>query len=132
VTEIDCFVFILCVLAILRDRNSQPSNKFRHRVYPGGLRAFALHRSRLGLKPEVVQRPVSTGINPVADRSTLVRDVANRASLQTRGRICSSFDLQNLPVNHFIGLFEASSQIGRNRALQVRSPVGPILRIPQG
>jgi hypothetical protein len=114
VTEIDCFVFILCVLAILRDRNSQPSNKFRHRVYPGGLRAFALHRSRLGLKPEVVQRPVSTGINPVADRSTLVRD------------------LQNLPVNVFIGLFEASSQIGRNRALQVRSPVGPILRIPQG
>jgi hypothetical protein len=47
-------------------------------------------------------------------------------------RIASSlFDLQNLPVNVFIGLFESSSQIGRNRALQVRSPVVGILRIAQ-
>lgn len=46
-------------------------------------------------------------------------------------RISSSFDLQNLPVNVFIGLFEASSRIGRNRALQVRSPVGAILRFTQ-
>jgi hypothetical protein len=47
-------------------------------------------------------------------------------------RIASSlFDLQNLPINFFIGLFEASFQFGRNRALQVRSPVVGILRIPQ-
>jgi hypothetical protein len=47
-------------------------------------------------------------------------------------RIASSlFDLQNLPINFFIGLFEASFQFGRNRALQVRSPVMGILRIPQ-
>ena len=46
-------------------------------------------------------------------------------------RISSSFDLQNLPVNVYIGLFQASSQIGRNRALQVRSPVGTILPFTQ-
>jgi hypothetical protein len=46
-------------------------------------------------------------------------------------RISSSFDLQNLPVNVFIGLLGARFQIGRNRALQVRSPVGAILRFTQ-
>lgn len=43
----------------------------------------------------------------------------------------SSFDLQNLPVNVFIGLLGARFQIGGNRALQVRSPVGAILRFAQ-
>jgi hypothetical protein len=76
----------------------------------------------------------------VADSGALALDPAIQASrvskLRPRHgscsfRISSSFDLQNLPVNHFIGLFEASPQIGRNRALQVRSPVGAILPIPQ-
>ena len=67
-------------------------------------------------------------------RASLDLDNGGRvtACLHSRSiRISSSFDLQNLPVNVFIGLFETCSRIGRNRALQVRSPVGAILRFTQ-
>ena len=63
-------------MALRNDRNrygdqiTRSSNKrtfFRHRVYPGGLQAFALRGLHLNLEIQVVQRPVSTGINPVAE-----------------------------------------------------------------
>ena len=39
----------------------------RHWVYPSGLLAFALPESHLNLQIRVVRRPVSTGMNPVAE-----------------------------------------------------------------
>jgi len=67
-TEIDRFVFILRFLAILRDRNFQPSNKFRDRFRPHRLFVVRpakssdqlLHRSFRGFI-SIWQKPRPTG-----------------------------------------------------------------------